>query len=90
MKIDEVRQGIPEIDTAKCSFCGGRPDAYWCGVSTIYACYDCAVNTMPSLIVDAMRIPNMGKTRDALLHVEKRVWYALACRFARCKSSRWE
>lgn len=39
---------------AKCSICGGEPNAMWGGREPIFVCRTCALEILPRLIADAI------------------------------------
>jgi len=69
-----------------CSVCGAPADAAWHGNHVIAVCSTCAIETLPSLIADAIYLPK-HKAADAakrsLERVDSRFWRALTLRLFR-------
>jgi hypothetical protein len=65
----DFREGVGD---KPCSVCGGRAHAYYFGPSEIWICAECAVETLPALIADAIVGCYTVNGRD-LHHFEDRI-----------------
>jgi hypothetical protein len=76
-----INDGHRDFDEP-CNVCGGRSRAMWCCEKEIYVCSECAINTLPRLIADAVCAAYSRTQASTFERIETEItrnyWKALA------------
>ncbi|TWU08850.1 hypothetical protein CA54_40870 [Symmachiella macrocystis] len=80
-----VPDEIVQRGKGKCQICNERDaDAYWmASPEYFYVCQGCAVEKLPTLIVDSMRIMDRDRINTTLERVKSAFWRAATLRLLR-------
>jgi hypothetical protein len=78
MAVFTGQEGEPK--RKKCMVCGQqKAHAYWMGRKVIQVCYECAIDPLVSLIVDALWVSYKKDPGRLFERIETRFWQALWC-----------